>query len=98
MMKEVVNQNEGIEIVTKVDGREAVNCFKEQFASNQIFDGARRASIFQIFRNFDVVILDLNMPKLDGFEACKQITQIFKDNFSDQLPYKMHENNIDFLT
>ena len=34
-------------------------------------------------QHFDVVILDLNMPILDGYEACKQILQIYKE-FNDK--------------
>lgn len=30
-------------------------------------------------RHFDAIILDLNMPIMDGFEACKQIIQIYKE-------------------
>ena len=29
---------------------------------------------------FDVIILDLNMPITDGYEACKKINQMYDDN------------------
>lgn len=28
---------------------------------------------------FDLIILDLNMPVSDGYEACKSILQLFSD-------------------
>ena len=28
--------------------------------------------------HFDAIIMDLNMPIMDGYEACKQIIQIYK--------------------
>lgn len=30
-------------------------------------------------KHFDAIILDLNMPIIDGYEACKQITQIYNE-------------------
>lgn len=30
-------------------------------------------------RHFDMIIMDLNMPIMDGYEACKQIIQIYKE-------------------
>ena len=36
---------------------------------------------------YDMIILDLNMPVMDGFTACKSILGLFKDencfNYSD---------------
>ena len=29
-------------------------------------------------KHFDAIILDLNMPIMDGYEACKQINQIYE--------------------
>lgn len=29
---------------------------------------------------FDLVILDLNMPISDGYEACKKINQMYDEN------------------
>ena len=29
--------------------------------------------------HFDAIIMDLNMPIMDGWEACKRILQIYKD-------------------
>jgi CheY-like chemotaxis protein len=28
---------------------------------------------------FDVIILDLNMPIMDGYEACKKINQMYDE-------------------
>lgn len=36
-------------------------------------------SINVIPRHFDMIILDLTMPIMDGYEACKQIIQLYKE-------------------
>jgi CheY-like chemotaxis protein len=32
---------------------------------------------------FDVVIMDLNMPLMDGFQACKNIKEMYQDLMGD---------------
>lgn len=40
-------------------------------------------------RHFDMIIMDLNMPIMDGYEACKQIIQIYKEfNNKNQLVWQ----------
>ena len=47
---------------------------------------------------FDLVILDLNMPISDGYEACKKIHSIYNDEekllFSNKIDNKL---NLNFL-
>jgi len=35
-----------------------------------------------MLKNFDVIILDLDMPFMNGFEACERILELYK-NFGD---------------
>lgn len=38
--------------------------------------------------HFDAIILDLNMPIMDGHEACEKIIQIYKDYNDRQIALK----------
>lgn len=39
-------------------------------------------------RHFDAIIMDLNMPIMDGFEACKQICQLYEQYNEEQFRIK----------
>jgi CheY-like chemotaxis protein len=54
----------------------------------QACDGADAIKIFEKEQNFDLVILDIIMPNLDGFTVCKKIREI----------YSIYELPILFLT
>lgn len=53
----------------------------EFFEYEQWLENGGEASSEQLLmpKHFDVIILDLNMPILNGYEACKQIIEIYKD-------------------
>ena len=38
--------------------------------------------------HFDIIMLDLNMPIMNGYEACKQILQIYQDYNQTQIRNK----------
>jgi CheY-like chemotaxis protein len=41
---------------------------------------------FDSFKSFDIILLDLDMPISDGYEACKNILKIFNnDMFFDNI-------------
>lgn len=42
--------------------------------------------------HYDAIILDLNMPIMNGHEACKQILQIYKDYNERQIGLKGSED------
>ena len=45
-------------------------------------------------RHFDAIILDLNMPIMDGYEACNQILQLYKQYNERQMSKKKRSNSI----
>jgi CheY-like chemotaxis protein/nitrogen-specific signal transduction histidine kinase len=64
---EKVLESAGHEVVTVVDGREAVDIFKS---------GER----------FDLIVMDLQMPEVDGYEATSLIRQSTEDGLDRDIP------------
>lgn len=60
-------------IITANDGLEAVNLFQKSMDSEN---------------PFDLVMLDINMPKMDGQQALKQIRQLEKQKYGVSLDLK----------
>lgn len=47
-------------------------CKKNNFTVTVVYDG-EKALDFSKKENFDIILLDVMMPKMDGFEVCKEI-------------------------
>jgi signal transduction histidine kinase/CheY-like chemotaxis protein len=62
------------DIYEAFDGVEAVRIMKETTAANAASKG---------FKPVDIVLMDLWMPEMDGYEATEHILRIFKDGRSD---------------
>ena len=62
------------DIYEAFDGVEAVRIMKETTAANAASKGLKPV---------DIVLMDLWMPEMDGYEATEHILQIFKDGRSD---------------
>ena len=54
----------GMEVVTAINGYQAFEIVSKQTGNS----------------GFDLVILDLNMPISDGYDACRKITRMFKQD------------------
>ncbi|MFP4580202.1 MAG: ATP-binding protein [Candidatus Sumerlaeia bacterium] len=66
--QEVVQEildGEGMEVVSVINGREAVDVFSQ--------------------KEFDLVLMDIHMPVMDGFDACKKIRESMR-NAQQQVP------------
>ena len=79
-MMEVILKMNNFEVVKAQNGFEAFEKAAEamQFTQQnikQIVEQWDRTS----FEMFDVIILDLNMPISDGYEACKKISQMYDE-------------------
>ncbi len=61
-----------IEDDTDINKLLAYNLRKEGFLVEQAFDGAK-ASEKLLTETFDIVILDIMLPGIDGFNICRQI-------------------------
>ena len=72
---------------------------KEFYEYNHQLENGEDADVIEEPMHFDAIILDLNMPIMDGFEACKQILQIYKEYNQNQIAWKDSSNKklpIDF--
>ena len=47
---------------------------KLSYAVDQAFDGEEALELFSVY-GYDLVVLDLNLPKIDGWEVLRQIRQ-----------------------
>ena len=79
-MMEVILKMNNFDVVKARNGFEAFEKAAEamQFTQQnikQIVDQWDKTS----FEMFDVIILDLNMPISDGYEACKKISQMYDE-------------------
>lgn len=45
-------------------------------------------------KNYDFIILDINMPILNGFDACKRICEVY--SYFNRLPDYEDSKNIDY--
>lgn len=45
---------------------------KLSYAVDQAFDGEEALELFSVY-GYDLVVLDLNLPKIDGWEVLRQI-------------------------
>ena len=51
---------------------------KKDFEVLEASDGEQAIEVFFADKNIDLVILDVMMPKMDGWEVCKEIRQYYK--------------------
>ena len=83
-MMEVILKLNNFEVTTAQNGFEAFELASEAYRyqqSNikQIVDQWSNHSFMAQVQMYDLVILDLNMPISDGYEACQKICQLYED-------------------
>ena len=64
------------QVTNSINGFDAIEKFKQNYFSSLKVDDM-----------YDLVILDLNMPITNGFEACEKIKKLFTDAFT--ISYQM---------
>ena len=81
---QMIFQSLDFKVKTSVNGYEAFELTNKQFSAS----GNQASNEF--FQYYDLVVLDLTMPISDGYEACKNILNLYKDNqiFTQQRPKK----------
>lgn len=86
----MICQSLDFKVLTAVNGYEAFQIIKRQFS------GPENHEQKDITQYFDLVVLDLTMPISDGYEACKNILNLYRDNqiFNQQKPIKLEDGSI----
>ena len=76
MLKSTAN----CDVVTSMNGDLAVIEVQKNMHEFYEFDVTMEGhSLKEQPRHFDAIIMDLNMPIMDGYKACKKILQIYKE-------------------
>lgn len=74
---EIAIKAAGHNVAMAADGEEAVRIFESEIHSTDTPDtnssGHAASSVAKIRQVFDLVLLDIGMPKIDGLEAAKRI-------------------------
>lgn len=71
---QMIFQGLDFKVKTAVNGYEAFEMTAKQFFTSE--NQAKN----DISMYYDAIILDLNMPISDGYESCKNILNLYKDN------------------
>ncbi|PKL76652.1 MAG: histidine kinase, partial [Candidatus Melainabacteria bacterium HGW-Melainabacteria-1] len=58
----------------------------ENYAIHQVSDGLEALDVLQRGEQFDLILLDIMMPKMSGYEVCRRIREMFP---ASQLPVLM---------
>ena len=74
----LICENLGFKVTTACNGHEAYEIVLKQI--NKIEQREPSFGIKNVQEYFDLIILDLNMPISDGYEACKNIQSLYNDN------------------
>lgn len=99
VIQDILKDYRDVEIITAVNGDEAVRQIQEnmrQFylysnpdeAEKNLQDGAKVSEPV----HFSAIIMDLNMPIMDGYEACQKIIEIYELYNNDRLCQKDSKN------
>ena len=51
---------------------------KQNFEVIEAADGVKALDLFYSDKEIDLIVLDVMMPKMDGWEVCKEIRQVSK--------------------
>ena len=83
IIKMQLNALKSVNVETAVNGDLAVRIVMKNMQQfyhyfNEIRDGNADSKKVEEPKHFDAIILDLNMPIMDGFEACRRIIQIYE--------------------
>lgn len=62
-----------VEDETAIREFEAINLKRAGYTTVEAGSGEEALTIFDAERDFDIVLLDISMPGMDGFEVCKQL-------------------------
>jgi CheY-like chemotaxis protein len=69
-------EGRGHDVIATADGDECVNVYRNEFFACARQNRISSDSKAQMGQPFDVVILDIRMPKKDGTEAAKEILKL----------------------
>ena len=80
VLQRIFAESREVDLVTAINGDQAVREIQKNMSEFQAFKKDQRGKV-NVFKpaHFDAVLLDLNMPIMDGYDACKQINQIYND-------------------
>lgn len=92
---QVVKHARDVEVVTAVNGDLAVREIQKNMLQFYKYNSSKSKKPMEQPVHYDAIILDLNMPIMNGTEACKQILQIYKDFNDTQLALKEKCQNPD---
>ena len=76
-MQEVINTHRESNIITSKNGGMAVREIQKNMLEFYQYHLKDQQSLKQEPIHYDIIFLDLNMPIMDGYEACKRIIQIY---------------------
>lgn len=77
-----------LEMVTAINGDQAVRTIQQNMSEFYQYNSPNRSSLVEQPIHFDVIILDLSMPIMDGYKACEKILEIYRQYDEKQIRQK----------
>ena len=78
ILKNIFNHNKNAETITAINGAEAVSEIQKNMNEFFKFQKSSKKRCLKMPQHFDAIILDLDMPIMDGYNAAKKILKIYE--------------------